>query len=279
MYIDTAKTSTLEGSATTVYADGGRGNTHLVAWEGEKTLTFTVEDALLSPIGFSILSGAGLLKQESDTEMVHVHAATTAYVESNGSTGSVKINLADALSENETIDDLAPIFVMGIEADGSVTGDIYKGFTVKNKQLEATGSTLKAGDSVLIDYYVKRAGTSVDEIQIDAGKFGGYFYVEAETLFRQQADGKDLPAIITLPNVKIQSNFTFNMAATGDPSTFSFVMDAFPGYTMFDKRKKVLCAIQVINESISTKEVTNSVFGHVDSETDNKDVKDSVANG
>lgn len=31
---DTLKTSTLEGTATTVYAQGGRGNAKLVAWEG-----------------------------------------------------------------------------------------------------------------------------------------------------------------------------------------------------------------------------------------------------
>ena len=44
LYIDTAKTSTLEGAATTVYATGGRVNARLIAWEGEKTLTFTVEN-------------------------------------------------------------------------------------------------------------------------------------------------------------------------------------------------------------------------------------------
>ena len=62
LYIDTATTSSMEQSATTVYANGGRGNAQLMAWEGEKQLTFTVEDALLSPIGFAILSGAGLFK-------------------------------------------------------------------------------------------------------------------------------------------------------------------------------------------------------------------------
>lgn len=35
MYFDTLKTSTLEGAATTVYANGGRGNARLIAWEGE----------------------------------------------------------------------------------------------------------------------------------------------------------------------------------------------------------------------------------------------------
>lgn len=76
LYIDTATTSTLEGAATTVYAQGGRGNTRLIAWEGEKTLTFTVEDALLSPIGFAVLSGAGLFKKKG--QQVHVHTTTAA---------------------------------------------------------------------------------------------------------------------------------------------------------------------------------------------------------
>ena len=78
LYIDTAKTSTTEGAATTVYAKGGRGNTPLIAWEGEKTLTFTVEDALLSPIGFAVLSGAGLLKGVAgeDEKLVHMHMTT-----------------------------------------------------------------------------------------------------------------------------------------------------------------------------------------------------------
>ena len=38
LYIDTAKLLLLKGAATTVYATGGRGNTRLIAWEGEKTL-------------------------------------------------------------------------------------------------------------------------------------------------------------------------------------------------------------------------------------------------
>ena len=50
LYIDSAKTSTIEGAATTVYAQGGRGNSRLIAWEGEKTLT-----TLLNIIGKSML--------------------------------------------------------------------------------------------------------------------------------------------------------------------------------------------------------------------------------
>jgi hypothetical protein len=55
--IDTAKMSTLESASTTVYAQGGRGFSRLAAWEGEKTLTFTVEDALLTTESFQALLG------------------------------------------------------------------------------------------------------------------------------------------------------------------------------------------------------------------------------
>jgi hypothetical protein len=37
------------------------------------------------------------------------------------------------------------------------------------------------------------------------------------------------------------------MASSGDPSSFTFTMDAFPDYTRFDKTKKVLAAIQVVD--------------------------------
>ena len=55
-----------------------------------------------------------------------------------------------------------------------------------------------------------------------------------------------MPAEFIIPNCKIQSNFNFTMASSGDPSTFTFTMDAFPDYTRFDKTKKVLAAIQII---------------------------------
>lgn len=72
LYIDTATASNMEVATTTVYAQGGRGNARLIAWEGEKTATFTVTDALLSPISFSMLSGAGVIDKEANQKVVHL---------------------------------------------------------------------------------------------------------------------------------------------------------------------------------------------------------------
>ena len=281
-YMDTAKTSTLEGAATTVYATGGRGNTRLIAWEGQKTLTFTVEDALLSPISFAMLSGAGLLKAASDSaDLIHFHQTTTAIAARKNSSGAdftVEIDLSDALEENERICPTAPIYVMMLDEYGDITGKVTQGWATDttistDPTITVTGGKklTHAADAstytdftgpVMVDYYVIKKASTVSEMQIDAGNFAGYYYVEADTLFRRQSDGKDLPANITFPNVKIQSNFTFSMAATGDPSTFTFTMDAFPGYTYFDRTKKVLCAIQVVDDATEATEITKTIFPH-----------------
>ena len=247
LYIDTATTSTLEQAATTTYAQGGRGNSRLIAWEGDKTLTFTVTDALLSPIGFAILSGAGLFKEglSENEPNVHFHMTSMASSDATG-----KFDLTDAVAQFGASAKIcgtdAPLYIMEIEDDGSLTGKVFKNATVDSgyKSITSTDPDAKSTNA-MIDYYIDLPGTSVWEADITAGTFGGSYYVEADTLFREQATGKDLPANLTFPNVKIQSNFTITMAGTGDPSTFDFTMDAFPGYTYFDKTKQVLCVLQI----------------------------------
>ena len=255
LYIDTAKTSTLEGAATSVYATGGRGNTRLVTWEGEKTLTFTVEDAVLSPVSFSMLSGAQVFKGIEST-VTHVHKAAAVYCDKDG-----ELDVSTLLTTGETVCPAtdSKIYILETEEDGSIKGAVTGDVTVETNVIKLAG--LKKGTAYFVDFYAKHASAKVSELQIDAEHFGGYYYVEAETLFRT-TQGQDLPAVITIPNVKIQSNFTFSMAATGDPSTFTFTMDAMPDYTYFDKTKKVLCVIQVVEDSDAASADITSVMEH-----------------
>ena len=172
-----------------------------------------------------------------------------------GTTG--KIDLREAIAEFGSaaticIDD-APIYVMETEEDGSLTGNIYSGTTtvsggvINIANIKLNGEVTTDSAAVMVDYYVDLPGKHVYEADITPDTFGGNYYVEADTLFRDQYTGKDLPANLTFPNVRLQSNFTMTFAGTGDPSTFDFTMDAFPGYTYFDKKKKVLAVLQVVD--------------------------------
>lgn len=293
LYIDSATTSSLEQAATTVYAQGGRGNARLIAWEGEKTMTFTLTDALLSPIGFHVLSGCGLFKKgdnkgktgEETGDLVHFHMTTRAtMVVANTGTEQAPaykgtIDLTEALirfgfqgtttrtGKAAICTTDAPIYIMTMDADGGIDGGLISGniaITEKTKRgpdnkdvtyksvIEVTGMTgITDNVNVMVDYYIDLPGANVWEMDVTQNTFGGYYYVEADTLFRQKSNGKDLPANLTFPNVKIQSNFTMTFAATGDPSTFDFTMDAFPGYTYFDKTKEVLCVFQIVDDAWS----------------------------
>lgn len=242
IYFDSAKTSTIEGSATTVYATGGRGNNKLLAWEGEKAVTFTMEDALLSPLGFSILSGAGLVDAAKVSGGMKVHTTLTTVVDT---TSSITVDLGE-LTGKTIAEEKAYAFVM---KDGQIAERLQpatpsSGSVTFTRKSGASG-TLTGPQTLMIDFYVT-VSTGAVEMTIEPDKFGGFYYLEASTLFRRQDNGQDMAATFVIPKVKIQSNFTFSMASSGDPSTFTFTMDAFPDYTKFDKTKQVLFALQII---------------------------------
>lgn len=251
LYFDTLKTSSLEGAATTVYAQGGRGNSRLIAWEGERTLTFTFEDALISSEGLAILTGAGLVEATEDAP-IYVH--TTSHVEVKKE-NEIELPAVACWTSGEHAHENADIFCMVLDGAGNVSAEPCIPSTVSyedGKTVITCKEAAEVGSIVLVDYYVKKTG-SAQQIEIAADKFAGNYYLEASTLFRRESDGKDMPAEFIIPNGKIQSNFNFAMASSGDPSTFSFVMDAFPDYTKFDRTKKVLCVIQVITDDENDK--------------------------
>nr|DAE20811.1 MAG TPA: structural protein [Siphoviridae sp. ctWhx86] len=103
---------------------------------------------------------------------------------------------------------------------------------------------LKNATAIYLDYYT--TGQNFTRLTIEPDSFGSNFYIEAETLFRDK-NGADYGAIFTIPNCRVQSNFTITMASSGDPSSFTFTIDAFPGYTRFDQTKEVLAAIDIMD--------------------------------
>lgn len=385
LYFNTLKTSSLEGATTTVYAQGGRGNARLIAWEGEKTLTFNMEDALASIETLTLLMGSsfeevkGLLptKVEIPNQLLEFDGTITnvsnkfyynktttplatvslkkcskvvAKFSGNGLTNEqqeilrsqygiavvqgttiVTSNNAmvgfDATPRLATRDTEAVIYlarlsqedseelatsVINIEieitnpsgefervcirSDAEITyvssqqtkmtipfGEwhcIYANFAEmmplwiqpENQNQLFGGKSISQGQSsdfvftgtginmsntpanaakmfwsgpTIVSFYTPIYGHKSQRIMIDPDIFSTNFYLEANTLFRDTY-GTDHPAIFVIPNCKIQSNFTLNMASTGDPSTFNFVLDAFPGYSRFDPTKKVLAILKLV---------------------------------
>ena len=241
-HFDSLKASTVEGAATTVYATGGKGNPRLIGWDGERTLTFTMEDALISAMGIAILTGAGLIEAASE-KPIPQHITETVICTEEG-----KLAVSCAVYNFENTED-TDIWVSPTDDEGNATGEFAAG-TGSAKEITLAGA--KVGKAYVVDYYTSVTEKMV-EIDIEPDKFGGNYYLEGSTLFRNTS-GVDMPAEFILPNCKVQSNFTFTMSPTGDPSTFTFTVDAFRGVTKHNPAKKVLCAIMVAEENVMNKQ-------------------------
>ena len=156
IYFDTLKTSSMEGAATTVYAQGGRGNSRLVAWEGERTVTFTMEDALISPAGFMILSGAGLIEASDDTPIyVHTTEVTDHFAVVNTTSGNTTTysGMYIALNGEPHIDTKQDtIYVMLQDVDGEIISEPYiPDGSAKKIKVTKTTSTV-SGDTTTVNY-------------------------------------------------------------------------------------------------------------------------------
>ena len=244
IYFDTLKTSSLEGAATTVYATGGKGNPRLIAWDGERTLTFNMEDALISPMGLAILTGAGLITAGEKGTTITRHVTERIEVKEEGTVTLTKTPATGAA-----------IWYGVIDENGDIPVELVAGTVGEGSALTVTGAEVK--DVVFVDYYTEETTTGkATQVDIEPGKFSGSFYIEGSTLWRD-TDGADHPVEIVIPNGKVQSNFTFTMANSGDPSTFNFVVDALADYTAFDLGKKVLCCMQIVGDEIAAEDDAN----------------------
>lgn len=258
LIFDTLKTSTLEGATTTVYAQGGKGNARLIGWDGDRTLTFTMEDALISTEGMAILAAANLAKKGASpvhTTVKHMikDSEIAAAEDGETKTATIVIDLeGQALADNE------PYYVMLVDDEGDLisevyasnsTGGIKPSFDDDTKKVTLTIAGLAANTPIvpgviaILDCYVNKGTT---EVEIAAESLSSNFYIEGSTLYRTQT-GRDVPAELIIPNGKVQSNFSFTFAGTSDPSTFTFTVDAFPDYTKTNPNKKLLAVLQIVD--------------------------------
>lgn len=147
--------------------------------------------------------------------------------------GSSEISTSEVLADRDT-------------NSGADAGDLV----IKLKKHDASGTY--DGRVCRVDCYSVTKNAAVTTLTVDADNFGGTFYIEAETLFRDEATGHDFPATFVIPKGKIQGNFTFNMASSGDPSTFDFTIDCTVGAVRGLSNKKVLYAIDIVDNISSS---------------------------
>lgn len=195
LYLDTLKVSTVEQTASAVYAQGGKGNPRLIGWDFGKEITLNLEDALFSPKSMAIMFGDGTV----DTTTTSIKKTIKAIA---GKGGTLPTTWKGPGGKSY------PIPTEGAKYSDENGADLTAPFT--------------AGTHVFITFDVAVEGQT---IIIGANTFPGTYYMCGDTYARNEITGKDEFFQIVVPKGKITSENTLTMEAEGDPSVFSMSVD------------------------------------------------------
>lgn len=187
-----------------------------------------MEDALISKLGLSVLTGAGLIEAAAEKTVVVPRRDVV-----NGESleaGKIEVDMVAAGKVTAGNPVAANMDVYGYVMNGDEMVAIEAKGTVEDNKITFTHAGAKIGEtSVLTVVYYQNRTSGATSVEITPDKFAGYYRIEAQTLGRRM-DGADFPMVITIPKAKVQSAFSLAFAPTGDPSSFNFTIDAFPDY-------------------------------------------------
>ena len=223
LYLDTLKVSTVEQTASSADARGGKGNPKLVSWDFGKEINVTLTDALFSPASMAIMfgdkDGVGISTGETEEKITKVamarisanQADTTVEIDAKDGRKTVKV-LADGGATYNTTAGIVKV----TDADGvDITAENFA-----TKPTEENGNTgLVTGDKVFVHYEVTL--TSKKVIDINADTFPGTYYITGDTFCRSDVTGEDDFFQFIIPKAKMSSENTITLEAEGDPSVFN----------------------------------------------------------
>lgn len=210
LFLDTLRVSTVEQTASSADARGGKGNPKLVSWDFGKEINVTLTDALFSPASMAIMFGdkdgvgtddTAKITKVAMARILATQADTTVEIDSKDGRKSVKV-MADGGNAYNTTDGITKV----TDADG-------KEITAEN-----FGSQT-AGDKVFVHYEVTPSSKKV--IDINADTFPGTYYITGDTFCRSDVTGEDDFFQFIIPKAKMSSENTITLEAEGDPSVFN----------------------------------------------------------
>ena len=199
LILDSLKVTSIEQTAETAEARGGKGNAKLIVWDFGKELTVNIEDALFSPKSLSIMfaDGAVVSDMTGSTESGKIRKSARLVATEKGKYPQIKID--DRVISTSEVTDIK----------------YYDG----NGTAVTEASSVEKGDILYASWLHPVAGKSVITIKPDS--FPGTYYVTGDTMIRSERTGEDEYFQFVIPKAKMQAEQTITMEAEGDPSTFN----------------------------------------------------------
>ena len=232
LYLDTLKVSTIEQTAETSDARGGKGNPKLITWDYGKEINVTIEDALFSAKSMAIMFGNGTVASANNEDVVRT---VMVRADADGKlpdhfVADVRLNGAAGATREKIYMGSGSTIPAGM-VEFSKSGITLVGLTKENGAViqpnsasdtftfvEWASTTVAADEKVFVTYSVKATKKT---ITISGDSFPGTYYVVGDTYARSDVTGADQFFQFIIKKAKVTSENTITLEAEGDPSVFS----------------------------------------------------------
>lgn len=204
LYLDSLKVSTLEQTAESVYAEGGKGNARLIGWDFGKNITLNIEDALFSMKSMAIMFGDGTVTTSSGGKTKKTIQFTATSTSTDTSSGA-PTQWTDITGKTHAISK-----------------------AVFTDEVGATATSFTKGNRYFATFDI-----DVDKqtIRIGPDTFPGTYYIEGDTYCRSESSGADEYFKFIVYKGKVLTENTITMEASGDPSVFNMSVEALRATT------------------------------------------------
>lgn len=213
-YIDYAETTEIDNTATRIDLNGGQGNYRLLSFDHTKLSTMKMSlplvdlNFLAAMMGDTVGTGAqNLYKREVVT--ITAGAASLSETPLNGTVPS--LFFLDGTRDNGT--------ALTSNSTPTTTGQ----YNISGKNI--TFATVDNGKQVVVWYQYASPSTTT-KFSMKANKFVKPVKIVGEGIFRDQADGSDKAAVITIYNARFQQNFNLAMSST-NASKLDLTLDMY----------------------------------------------------
>jgi hypothetical protein len=220
--LSTLKTSGVETTGETVYAQGGRGNARLIGFSSNRQATITLQDAIFDNTAIAMLTGndlvAGVKKVDlNELQTVTSNTVTLAKTPQGAIVSVFKLN-ADGTNGQE--------YTLGTPATNAME------YSVAGKVL-TFHSTVTNGTKFRI-YYQANTATDAKTIKVTSDQFGKSFRVVMSVLVVDEFTKEAYEGQLRIPNAKFEDNFNLSFSADGDPAVLDLNMEILKSPTSTD---------------------------------------------
>lgn len=203
LVLDSLKVTSIEQTAETAEARGGKGNAKLIVWDFGKEITVNIEDALFSPKSLSIMFADGLVESNASltSDGAYIRKSARIVAQQDAKYPTIKID--------------------GKKIDPTEVSD----FKLYANGTSATvdSASVKQGTVYFASWLHPVSSKAV--ITITPDSFPGTYYVTGDTMIRNERNGEDEYFQFVIPKAKMQAEQTISMEAEGDPSTFNMSLE------------------------------------------------------